>query len=404
MTSKDYATDSVETSSPFDIRPLMFENFVCTMALMSFVALAGPIGHVLGLAPWQIGTTVTVAGLSWMLLSRVWGRLSDRHGRRTIMLTGLAGFAICYAGLCLFVDYALTHTLVPSLAFIGILLWRGSAGVFYAAVPPTATALIADHTPPEKRTAAIAMIGAASGAGMVIGPAFAGMLAPYGLNLPLYAIAVLPALAFVVLWRTLPRTKASNSSQTSHLPLTDKRLRRPMVMAFINMFSVAIAQITVGFFAIDRLHLSPQQGAKVAGIALTCVGLALIVSQLVVRKLSWPPMRFIRSGGIVAGIGFSLAALATTPEMLWACYFLAAAGMGWVWPSVSAYAANAVSQHEQGATAGTISAAQGLGVIIGPLAGTLIYSVNIAAPYIVIGILLVIMALWPSRSAARAPS
>lgn len=91
----------------FNMLPLVFETFACTLAMMSFVALVGPIARVLGLAPWQAGTTVTVGGIAWVLLARVWGAASDRHGRRRVLLRGLAGFVVSYLALCLFVVLAL---------------------------------------------------------------------------------------------------------------------------------------------------------------------------------------------------------------------------------------------------------------------------------------------------------
>ncbi|HBO5589937.1 TPA: MFS transporter, partial [Pseudomonas aeruginosa] len=72
------------SANTLDLRPLMFETFVCTLAVMSFVALVGPLARKLGLAPWQAGAAVTVGGIAWMLAARPWGIASDRHGRRRI--------------------------------------------------------------------------------------------------------------------------------------------------------------------------------------------------------------------------------------------------------------------------------------------------------------------------------
>ena len=65
---------------PFDLRPLLIANMACTMAMMAFVSLIGPLARVLGLAAWQAGAAVTVSGLLWMLLARPWGLASDRLG------------------------------------------------------------------------------------------------------------------------------------------------------------------------------------------------------------------------------------------------------------------------------------------------------------------------------------
>ncbi len=380
---------------PFSLKPLMFETFVCSMAMMAFVALAGPIARVIGLAPWQIGMAMTIAGIAWVIMGRVWGRLSDRHGRRPILLISLAGFAVSYFLLSLFIDIALRTAMTPLLAFAGLVAGRGLAGLFYAAVPPTATALVADHVEPRGRAGAMAAIGASSAAGMVIGPGFAGLAAPIDLSLPLYATAVLPVIGLLVLWRALPREAPRAAPPRRPLGLFDRRLRRPMAMAFVAMFSVAIAQIAVGFFALDRLHLDPAGAARAAGLALAVVGIALVCAQVVLRRLGWPPTRLIRIGATVGGLGFASTILAVNQPMLWASYAVAAFGMGWVYPSVSALAANSVEANEQGAAAGTIGAAQGLGTIVGPTVGMVLYDIDNGAPYVLVGVLLIGAAFWP---------
>ncbi|MCY1283823.1 multidrug resistance protein [compost metagenome] len=390
----------IRAPAAFSLAPLMFEAFVCTLAMMSFVALVGPIARELGLAPWQAGTAVTVGGIAWVLLARVWGVASDRHGRRRVLLGGLAGFVLAYAALCAFVVVALQVQPPVWLAFAGIVLLRGLSGGCYAAVPACSAALVADHVEPQRRAAAMAGLGAASAAGMVAGPGLAGLLAGHGLELPLYVTALLPLLALGVLWRWLPHGERHAPADARPLGLGDPRLRRPLAVAFVAMFSVTIAQVTVGFFALDRLQLDTAAAARAAGIALTVVGVALVLAQLAVRALAWPPARLIRIGGLVSAAGFAAAAFASSAPLLWAGYFVAAAGMGWVFPAVAALAANAVQAHEQGATAGSLGAAHGLGMIVGPLAGTLIYALDSGAPYLLIAALLAVAALWPARRAS----
>lgn len=386
-----------KVSAPFSLKPLMFETFVCTMAMMAFVALAGPIARVIGLAAWQIGVAVTVAGVAWMLLARVWGSLSDRKGRRPIILFGLVGFVISYALLALFIDLALRTGMAPVFAFAGIVIGRGIAGLFYAAVPVTSAALVADHVPPAERAGAMAAIGASSAAGMVIGPGFAGLIGPISLSLPLYLTAALPVIAFIVLLRVLPKVEHHSKPAGNPVRLADARLRHPMTVAFVAAFSVAVAQITVGFFALDQLHLEPAGAARAAGIALALVGVALIFAQIVLPKLEWQPERLIRIGGVIAAIGFISAVAATVPAMLWASYAVAAFGMGWVYPSVSALAANSVEAHEQGTAAGAVAAAQGLGIIVGPIVGTSVYGMDNGLPYALIAVMLFLIVLWKPK-------
>lgn len=379
----------------FNLKPLLAANMACTMAMMAFVAIVGPLARQLRLPAWQAGAAVTVGGVLWMLLSRRWGAASDRRGRRAILLTGVGGFALSYWAMCAVLVMSLQFMPSALLVFVGLLLTRGAIGAFYAAIPSTGQALIADFIPPERRAGVMASLGAANAVGMVLGPALAAALAQYSLSLPLYVTALLPAMAWLVLWRALPRREHHAAALPSALQLNDARLRRPMAVAFIAMFCVAIAQITVGFFAIDRLHLGPGAAARAAGIALTAVGVGLIASQLVVRRLDWPPLRLIRTGAVVAALGFGATAMVGTAAWLAACYFVAAAGMGWVFPAFAALAANAVEGHEQGAAAGSVGAAQGLGIVLGPLAGTLLYEFGAGVPYLLVALLLAGVALWP---------
>lgn len=394
-TATDPAMLDEPERSTFDLRPLLAANMACTMAMMAFVSLIGPIARTLGLATWQAGAAVTVAGVIWMLLAHAWGRASDRLGRRKVLLLGTAGFTAAYWALCLFIDTALHLLPSATLAFAGLVLGRGLIGAFYAALPVAGAALIADNIEPQHRARAMASLGAANAFGLVIGPALAAVLARYSLSLPFYVMAVLPMLAFLVLLLKLKRQELHLKQPPRPVRLADPRLRQPLLVAFVAMLSVSVAQITVGFFALDRLGMDPADAAQTAGVALTMVGVALILSQILVRKLEWPPLRMIRVGASIAAVGFAASALATSAVGLWACFFFSACGMGWVFPAFSALAANAMDASEQGATAGSIGAVQGLGVVIGPLAGTLIYAVDPRLPYLIVGALLLLVGFWP---------
>ncbi|MSU97914.1 MFS transporter [Pseudomonas sp. B14-6] len=383
------------TTPAFDLRPLMVANMACSMSMMAFVSLIGPIARVLGLATWQAGAAVTVSGVIWMLLARPWGRASDRYGRRRILLIATAGFTLAYWALCLFIDASLRFLPSALLGFIGLMIGRGLIGVFYAAIPVGGNALIADNIEPQHRAKAMAALGAANACGLVIGPAIAALLSRFSLSLPFYAMAILPLLAFVVLHYKLKGQELHLRQAPRKVHLNDPRLRRPMAVAFVAMLCVSIAQITVGFFALDRLGMNPADAAQTAGIALTMVGFALICSQLLVRRLEWPPLRLIRAGALVAAVGFAGSILADAAWGLWLCFFVSAGGMGLIFPSFAALAANAVDASEQGATAGSIGAAQGFGVVIGPLAATLIYDVDPRLPYLFAAALLLLVALWP---------
>ncbi|WP_414902391.1 MFS transporter [Sphingomonas flavalba] len=387
------ASDSAASRS-ISLLPYMLQAFACSMAMMSFVALAGPIARVLRLEPWHLGMTMTVSGIAWMIMSRVWGAASDRRGRRPILLTGVGAFAVLYLCLSIFIDVALRISLAPLAALAGLLIGRTLVGLFYAAVPAATMALVADHVPAQRRAAAMATVGAASAAGMVVGPGFAGLVAPYGMAIPLYATAALPLCAFLILWRVLPHDAPRGAANKAPLAFSDHRLRGATVTAFVAMFSVAVAQITVGFFALDRLNLATGDAARTAGVALALVGLALVCAQTVLRRLDWTPARMIRVGSVIGAAGFASVVIATSPQALWIGFTVAAFGMGWVYPSVSALAANAVKPHEQGAAAGIVGAAQGLGTICGPIAGTVIHTADPGLPYVLTAAMLLATAMF----------
>lgn len=387
----DAAAPPSATERPLRLLPLAFAALAGTMAMMAFVAVIGPVVRRLGLPEWVAGLSVTAGGVCWMLLARWWGGVSDRHGRKPVLLTGLGAFALVYGAMALGVDLALRGHLAPVAVIALLIVARSLIGAFYAAVPPTAAATIADHTPPQQRAARMARLGTANALGMVAGPAAAGWLATRDLGLALYAAAVLPVLALLVIAFALPHHAPGQAAPGGRKPgpalrLLDPRLRQACVTAFLAMTSVAIAQVLVGFLAIDRLGLSEQAGARVAGLSLTAVGVSLIVSQqFVMRVKGVAPLRWIGIGALIAGLGFCGVLLAYSQTAILACYGVAAFGMGLIFPTFQAMAANAVQAHEQGAAAGALSAAQGLGMVLGPLAGTLLYHVNPALPYLLVG-------------------
>ena len=385
---------------------LVFAAWVGTMAMMAFVAVIGPVVRLLGLSEWHAGLSVTAAGVLWMLSARRWGALSDRIGRRRVLLIALAAYAVIYIVMAVFVDTALQAPPAVWLSVLALVGTRALVGLFYAAVPPTAAALVADEAAPGQRAGAMAKLGSANALGMVIGPAAAGWVAFHDLALTLYVAALLPVLALLVIaWRlpSAPPPVAPANGPRAALAWYDPRLRLPVMAVFAAMISVTIAQVTVGFFAIDRLQLAPAAGARMAGLALTAVGAGLIVAQVLVMTFkTMPPRRWIALGAVISGVGFAAVSLVQAPWQLLATYALAAFGMGFVFPSFQALAADSVQAHEQGAAAGAVASVQGLGMVIGPMVGTLLYRAAPSAPYLLVGLVLLGLAAAATLDGRRA--
>lgn len=414
---------------PFRLAPLLLAALVGTMAMMAYVAIIGPVVRQLGISEMVAGISMSIGGVFWMLLARTWGRTSDRLGRKPVLLMGLGVFTLTYALLAVFVDVALHHTL-PALLIAAVLIGaRSVIGAFYAAVPPTAAATIADHVAPQARQQAMAKLGSANALGMVAGPAIVSLVSGWGLHWGFYATAALPLLGLLSIALGLPaglppqapnpnaptspaqpsapnampsRAPSSAPAARPHLPLWDPRLRLAMATAFVAMMCVAVAQVSVGFFAMDHFSLSEEKGARLAGHALTCVGLALILSQQCVIHLKHIALRhWVIAGAGISALGFASVLLAHQPWHLLLAYAVGAFGMGFIFPSFQAMAANAVQAHEQGAAAGNASAAQGLGMVLGPMLGTGLYTLAPAAPYAWIAASLLLLATALAWRSAR---
>ena len=170
----------------------------------------------------------------------------------------------------------------------------------------------------------------------------------------------------------------------------DRRLRLPQLAAFIAMVSVTIAQVTVGFFAIDRLGLDAAAGARMAGIALTAVGVGLILAQALVMKLDVRPRRWIVLGALISGIGFASVAGVQQAWQLPAAYALAAFGMGFVFPRSRHWPLTRWKRTSRGCRWHRRCCA-GTGHGGRPMLGTLLYRGGPSLPYLLVGALLLLL-------------
>lgn len=368
-------------------------NVLCMTAMMAFVPVIGPLIRELGLSEWHGGLVVTVAGIFWMLFSRYWGRRSDRLGRKPVLLLVGVGFSVSYLMLAGLLDYALTTPLSLLLLLLLMILFRGLMGVFFAGIPPVCAAHIADTHPPEERASAMAKLGAAGALGMVFGPLLAGLLVEYTtLVAPLYLSALLPLLAVLLLAWMLPGSVPVKNQQLPEVRLMDTRIRLPLVAMFLAMGSVIVSQMTVGFYAMDRLNLEALQAARMAGMAMTGVGITLILVQVALSKAQQVnSLKMLMGGALLACGGFVSVTMWVSQAGLLVSYCLMAAGLGLVFPSVQALTANSVEPHEQGTAAGTLAAVQGLAMVVMPLVCTLFYEFSPTLPYLTAAALLLLL-------------
>jgi len=143
------------------------------------------------------------------------------------------------------------------------------------------------------------------------------------------------------------------------------------------------------------LQLELAAAAQISGYAMTAVGVTLVLVQgTIMKKSHLQPVVLLRLGALVATAGFGLVSLSVSSAMLIGGYALAAAGLGMVFPGFQAMTANAVESHEQGAAAGTVSAAQGLAMVIAPLIATLLYKIDPSIPFWFVALALIVLSIF----------
>lgn len=389
----------MSTAARSELNALLLFNTLCLTAMMAIVPVIGPIIRELQLSEWHGGLVVTASGVLWMLMARVWGRRSDRRGRRTVLLQAAAGYLVSYLLLAGCLDYMLDEPPAAWLTLSVMILFRGLVGAFYAALPSVSAARVADTTAPAERGGIMARLGAANALGMVLGPMLGGLLVQDSLILPLYVAALLPLLGMIWLARVLPKDGRHEHSDAPPVRLTDPRLRLPLAGMLLAMSGVITAQMTVGFFAMDRLALPANEAARAAGMAITAVGVTLILVQGGLSRFgSASPRLCLGVGALIAAVGFALVSLLSSVVGLVVCYCVMAMGLGLVFPAIQTLAANSVTSREQGVAAGSVTAVQGLAMVVTPLLSTLAYEVSPVLPYAASAGLLLVLAMMVGLS------
>src|SRR4051812_154816 len=150
---------------------LFITLFNSILGLSVLFPILAPLGRELGLSELQVGSLSASYALMQFLVSPAWGRLSERVGRKRVLMTGVLGFGVSFTCFALIADFGgRAHWPVPVL-FGALLLTRLIGGAFSSATLPTAQAYMADMTGRRDRTAGMAVIGAAFGLGVIFGPA-----------------------------------------------------------------------------------------------------------------------------------------------------------------------------------------------------------------------------------------
>lgn len=364
-----------------------------------------------------IGLLMSSFSAMQFLFAPLWGRISDRIGRRPVLLVGLLGSVLFYA---LF-GYASTFGKdQATLALVLMFISRIGAGLFGATIS-TAAAVIADNTTKENRAKGMALIGAAFGLGFTIGPliAYAGIKLLHDRGGPGYLAALLSFIALVLAWRLMPETNPGRSNAD----FRDLwRLRGLMMLLSTHGVGLLIVIFFMAIFAFANLEgtmsLLNESAFGIADdanyLVFAFVGASLMIAQGVIyRRIigRFGELRMTRAGIVMMLLGLAniagVAALAKPKadgidvgmlSWFFAALFVSVCGFAFLNPSLNALISKRTDPARQGEVLGANQSASALARILGPAAGNWLFPLTArhALPYVVAaGLLLVVLALSP---------
>lgn len=351
------------------------------------------IGRQVGIPDVLISSIFSLSALLWGVMSPVWARMSDKRGRKPMVILGMAGFAVSMLGFGFFIFMGLKGLMVPLAVFAGAALSRAIFGLVGSASNPAAQAYVADRTAPADRTNALATMASASGLGTILGPAVAPFLVFPLLTLsgPMFAFAVIAGVVLILVMRGLPespdeipdRVGVSQDKPRARVRWNDRRIMPFIVYGFLLASAQTVNQQTLGFMVIDQLHISPAKAAAFAGVAMMAGAVASLLAQWgLIRMLRLTPRQLLWLGAGCAAVGNLIVAFSPDYHTLVVGFALCSLGYGFARPGFTAGASLSVGHEEQGAVAGAISAINGASVIIAPVLGVALYKWAHPSPYL----------------------
>ena len=367
-------------------RPLLIIFLTIFVNLVGFgiiIPLLPFYAETFGASPLVIGLLFAVFSLCQLVAAPALGDLSDRYGRRPILIFSLAGTVVS------FVMLALAHSV--TMLFAARIVDGLSGGNI-----STARAYVADITEPKDRARAYGIIGAAFGLGFILGPALSGVLAQISVTAPIWAAAGITLVATAMAWLWLPETvhraRAGTGNPFSYLPelLQRPAVRRILTIDFIYWLAFATFQTTFSLFVARRFGF----GVSKTGYFFAAFGLLGAVIQggfirPIVKRMGDKPT-FI-TGLVFGAVGLVAAALAHSVAMFALALVPLAFGMGFGHPTMSSLVSLVARGEEQGRVQGAASAVESLGRTVGPVWGNAsLQQYGEAMPYLSAAALLVL--------------
>ncbi|HYQ88571.1 MAG TPA: MFS transporter [Candidatus Binatia bacterium] len=394
-------------TQPLDATPPASQASRAILFLTVFIHLLG-FGIIIPLLPYYaetygakaivVGLLTTSFSFCQFLFAPLWGRLSDRIGRRPVLIGSLVVTALSY------LVYAAAHSLL--LLFASRML-AGVAG----AVLSTAQAYVADTTTPENRTKGMGLIGAAFGMGFIFGPALGGILSRWGFAAPAYASAALALSAAVFAFFRLreslpPEVRAEAAARRRQRATMGEALRRPVVGTVLGLFFTATLcfagmEAILALFCQRYFHWGPHQiGYLFAYVGVVAAAMQMGIVGALARRFG--ERALVRAGMGLMGLAFVTAGLRPPLAIFLLVMGFIAVASGMLTPSLSGLVSLATPADEQGGILGIYQSLGSLARAVGPFLGGLAFDVvSPGAPLWMAGIVLWIAALATRKLPAR---
>lgn len=359
---------------------IMFINMVgfgIIMPILPFFAEA------MGANATHLGMLFAVYSVMQFLFAPMWGRLSDRMGRKPVIIIGIGGFSLS------FVLFGLSTELWMLYAA------RILGGALSSAALPTVMAYVADTTNDDQRGGAMGRIGAAMGLGITFGPVIGGFLGEVSPAFPFFVAAAVGFLVCLFAAAFLPESLTAESrSAARHHPGPrvgvvglSKAVVGPMgfvlILAFLSNFASANLQGTFALFS----EVQFGAGKSELGILFGVMGVAMAFSQgfligPMIRR--WGEKQTIQTGLLLNGVGFIGFLFATSLLTMLPSMSVMGMGFAMMMPSVNSWISKRGAAEHQGVNMGIVNSYASLGRVFGPVAGGLIFDlVGYQWPYIV---------------------
>ena len=326
----------------------------------------------------DMGLLASVYAAMQLICAPFWGALSDRIGRRPVLLIGVFGYAIT-----MFI-FGL------STSFWMLLVARTFSGVLSSGTLPTALAYLSDNLPEKERGGAMGQLGAAIGLGIVLGPLLGGLLSTDSLSLPFFIGAGLALLALLLVYLLLPESRSAQPA--ANLNRTDNFWRRNalkkilispagvlLLLIFIMNFGLTVFQGISGLYVLKKFNFDTRQ----MGALWMVIGGVMVLGQGTLTGLLTKfigEVRVIRLSMLIGAFGFVALLLANGFISILLAAGLFMLGLALASPVLNSFLSAFGGEH-QGSLMGLNMAFASLGRVFGPLWAGFVFDVNITYPF-----------------------